>query len=55
MTDERWRTLMCGLDALSKDEIEEGWHWCPDWDGLLVGPDSGKALFCECILKSGEK
>ena len=19
-------------------EVAEGWHFCPEWDGLLVGP-----------------
>ena len=49
MTDERWHQLMADENAtLSAKEIAEGWHWCPDWDFLLVGPDCPEAEFCYC-------
>jgi hypothetical protein len=43
MTEQRYNFLMdwtCkGYEAkLTLEEIKEGWHWCPDWDFLLVGP-----------------
>jgi hypothetical protein len=39
MDHERYQDLMWrGKGDLSEDEIKEGWHWCRDWDGLLVGP-----------------
>ncbi len=23
---------------LTEEEIKDGWHWCHEWDLLLVGP-----------------
>lgn len=49
MTDERWRELMNSQTApLTSEEIAEGWHWCWDWDGLLVGPGMGELEACHC-------
>ena len=39
MTDERWHELMDSEDSeLTSDEAAQGWHWCWEYDGLLVGP-----------------
>lgn len=38
MTDERFKFLMSeqGFDAnLTKEELEQGWHFCYEFDGLL--------------------
>ena len=49
MTNERWMELMSSDDtSLMKAEIEEGWHFCYDFDGLLVGPGMGEMLICSC-------
>ena len=49
MTDERWRALMKDDRLpLSREEIEEGWHFCYDWDGLLIGPGMGELEQCRC-------
>ncbi len=41
MIDERWLDLMNRDDAqLTPAEIAEGWHFCDEWDYLLVGPGS---------------
>ena len=50
MSLSRWRELM-NDDAkmLSSDEKDKGWHFCNDWDGLLInaGDDQeGGACFC---------
>lgn len=38
MTTERWRLLMqSGSEELTQGEIDKGWHFCPCWDGLLIG------------------
>jgi hypothetical protein len=34
------------LLELTAEEIAEGWHFCPDWDGMLLGP--GMVEFNEC-------
>lgn len=40
MEHERWVRLMESQTLeLTPDEIAIGWHFCGDWDGLLVGPD----------------
>ena len=39
MDQERWIRLMESNEmALTEGEAAMGWHWCGDWDGLLVGP-----------------
>ena len=39
---------------LRRDEIDRGWHWCYEWDGLLVGPDMEEWESCSC-MSSEEK
>ena len=35
---------------LTAGEITLGWHWCPDWDFLLVGPGmEGEQAACNCF------
>jgi hypothetical protein len=39
MNDERWRSLMNNPDSrLTMEEMVQGWHWCFEFDELLVGP-----------------
>lgn len=50
MTDERFAELMSDDDAtLSDSEIYAGWHFCPDWDGLLIGPGMIEIECCTCV------
>ena len=52
MTDERYNALMSQMDlSLTEEEIEEGWHFCWDWDGLVVGPGMIVELAC-CSCES---
>jgi len=47
MTNERWEQLMKDDSLLlTTEESDEGWHFCPDWDGLLVGPGTAMELTC---------
>lgn len=34
---------------LTKEEVAEGWHWCDDWDGLLIHPTMKEADACLCF------
>ena len=34
---------------LTEDEMNRGWHWCQDWDDLLVHPDSPEFRHCRCV------
>jgi hypothetical protein len=50
MTNERYNQLMRDDDAeLMPHEIKQGWHFCYDWDGLLIGPGMGEMECCTCV------
>ncbi len=51
MTYRRYNFLMrSGADdPLTEAEIAEGWHFCHEFDGLLVGPGSCELQFCHCL------
>ena len=40
-------------EELTKEEWKEGYHYCWDWDGLFVAPDSDELLCCSCHSKGG--
>lgn len=48
MTDrirrDRFADLMAGKVDLNADELGAGWHFCVDWDGLLVRLGSNGCL-----------
>lgn len=49
MTDERWKALMADDEScLTQEEMSEGWHWCLDFDLLLVGPGMDEIQNCNC-------
>lgn len=49
MTHERWVELMENdTIRLTPEEIEEGWHFCWDWDGLLIHPGDDEFELCHC-------
>jgi hypothetical protein len=51
MTDQRWKLLMNNdQEKLTQAEIDAGWHFCAEWDGLLVGPDTEEMDACTCKL-----
>ena len=52
MTDLRWKELMADDELpLSVEELGVGWHWCDEFDGLLVGPEMGEwdCCLCDCV------
>jgi hypothetical protein len=52
MQYERWKKLMESHDeSLTDEELSAGWHWCYDWDGLLVGPGMQETEHCHCGVK----
>ena len=52
MTQARWLEAMKDDSAiLTEEELAEGWHWCAEFDGLLVGPGMGELKFCKCLPK----
>jgi hypothetical protein len=50
MTWKRYQDLMDNdrLD-LTPDEIKIGWHFCPEWDSLLIGPGMPEMGACTCF------
>lgn len=50
MNKKRYDALM-GSNAipLSVKERKAGWHFCCEFDGLLVGPGMIELKFCQCL------
>jgi hypothetical protein len=49
MPDSRLRELdRDGEGSLSEEEIANGWHWCPEFDDLLMNKNDGE---CMCGLQ----
>lgn len=49
MTPDRYRQLMDNPEeTLTKEEWDSGWHFCNEFDGLVVGPGEAEALVCSC-------
>lgn len=52
MTKERWLALMEDDSLkLTAEEIQEGCHFCCEFDGLLVTPGMGELACCQCLPK----
>lgn len=53
MTPERREALEHPKSVLklTKAEIAEGWHWCNEFDWLLVGPGMSELACCHCLPK----
>ena len=50
MTNSRYAELMRDDSLrLTKEEMSYGWHFCYDWDGLLVGPGMFEQECCCCF------
>lgn len=54
MTQERFDFLMQPFDdedfivMLTAEELKNGWHWCDEWDGLLIHTDDVEFKHCKC-------
>jgi hypothetical protein len=47
---ERRIELEQGTASLNPHEKADGWHFCLEWDGMLVHPDDPEAQCCLCNL-----
>lgn len=54
MDINRMRELELNDGELTKEEIEEGWHFCIEWDGLLIKRGDPEAECCNCFEKEKE-
>ena len=52
MNKQRYRDLQNFRDKLTKEEIAEGWHYCLEWDEMLVHPEWEEARVCKCECKN---
>ncbi len=48
MNRERYIELSKSGMGLTNEELERGWHWCGEFDYMLVGPNTDEALVCSC-------
>lgn len=48
MTPERIAELERDGKGLTPAEIAAGWHFCWDWDQMLVGPATPEWSGCQC-------
>lgn len=52
MTKERYADLDRLVGMLTIEERQQGWHFCYDWDGMLIGPGmKGELEWCLCPNK----
>lgn len=48
MDRERFLALDRSGKGLTDEEFAQGYHWCYEWDEMLVGPGQAEALVCSC-------
>lgn len=48
MTPERWEKLNREGKGLTLEEYKQGWHYCVEWDLMLVGPGMCELEACHC-------
>lgn len=51
MSPKRYRQLERTGSRLTNSELLKGWHWCYEFDGLLVGPGMTELNCCNCLPK----
>lgn len=34
--------------SLTQEEIDAGWHWCYEWDDMLIHPNMPEYAHCTC-------
>jgi hypothetical protein len=55
MTPQRYKHLEKYGDPLLTDEVREGWHYCGDWDGMLIHISWTEYEACTCGHKEAWK
>ena len=49
MEEMRYNLISEDCASLADDEVAAGWHFCCEFDGLLVGPGMGELRVCRCL------
>lgn len=52
MTPSRRKELECSEATLTDDEIEQGYVFCCEWDGMLINKNDPEAECCHCLKES---
>jgi hypothetical protein len=55
MTPERRRHLENSWDNVTDEEFQQGYHFCKEWDFMLVGPEDAEAQCCICTREDGSR
>lgn len=48
MTPARYTELEYGDIPLTEEEIQDGWHFCKDWDYMLIHDSWSEIEGCHC-------
>ena len=48
MNKKLWDAIQNGTQSLTQQNIRDGYHLCPNWDGLLIHKDEPEADTCTC-------
>jgi hypothetical protein len=48
MNNKRQDELFYNNSLLTEEESNQGWHFCKEFENLLVGPNMTAAFFCPC-------
>lgn len=49
MENARYEQLLSNPKmTLTEDEVKEGWHFCLNWDGMLLHPEDREMQCCHC-------
>ncbi|MBE9561778.1 MAG: hypothetical protein IMF12_02780 [Proteobacteria bacterium] len=54
MNNERYYQLDKSGDPPTMEEWNQGWHYCPEWDFMLVGPSVPEWECCACSIKDNK-
>ena len=53
MDEKRRKQLECDRqESLTLQERLEGWHYCIDWDFMIIGPGMPEMKHCNCDLET---
>jgi len=53
LPDKQYNMIM-QRGRVPKDLYAQGWHFCADWDELLIGPGMPEMETCLCQLPGGQ-
>ena len=50
MNEQVRQAIEMGILVLNENDISRGWHFCPDWDDMVIGPGMPEMEACTCDL-----